>query len=238
VRTGVKLPLLISLPHAGLRVPDEVADLCLLSEREIVEDGDVGAAEIYRGLEREVEAFVTTDVARAIVDLNRSEDDFRRDGVVKTHTCWNVPVYREPLPSDTVETLLERYHRPYHRRLRELSRSGVRLGVDCHTMASHGPPVGPDPGAERPWICLGNADGTCPTDWIEALARCFERAFDHPVSINQPFRGGHIIRAHGAELPWIQLELSRADFMGPAEKGSRTLQALRSWCERFRPQSS
>ena len=92
----MKLPLLLSLPHAGLRVPDEVAHLCTLTEREIAEDGDEGAAAIY-DLAGDVDAFVTTDVARAIVDLNRAVDDRRRDGVVKTHTCWDVPIYREPL---------------------------------------------------------------------------------------------------------------------------------------------
>jgi len=226
------LPLLISLPHAGLIVPAEVLDRCVLSEQEIKEDGDVGASAIYR-IEEEVGAFVTSDVARAIVDLNRAEDDRRKDGVVKTHTCWDVPVYGEPPPETLIEVLLSRHHRPYHRRLTELGRSGrFRLGLDCHTMASHGPPVGPDPGVERPWVCLSNADGTCPREWIHSMASRFEREFGPNVSINRPFRGGFIVRSHATEMPWLQLEISRATFRPDDQKRSAVLRALRAWCER------
>ena len=48
------LPLLISVPHAGLRVPPEVADRCLLTAEEVAADGDVGVAEIYLPLEGRV----------------------------------------------------------------------------------------------------------------------------------------------------------------------------------------
>ena len=148
-----KLNLLVSVPHAGLEVPEEVASYCILTPRQIVEDGDEGAADIY-SLEEEVQAFVTTRIARAIVDLNRPEHDRSKDGVVKTHTCWNVPVYSPFPPENVVEALLDRFYRPYHAELTESARSDTRLGIDCHTMVASGPPVAPDPGAERPWICL------------------------------------------------------------------------------------
>jgi formiminoglutamase len=171
-----------------------------------------------------------TRVARAIVDVNRSVGDRRADGVVKTHTCWNVPIYREPLSAETIEQLLERYYVPYHRQLSECAER-ARLGVDCHTMAAMGPPIGPGPGLERPRICLGNADGTCPEAWIECLVRCFERAFGPDVKVNDPFSGGHIVRSHAAELPWVQLEISRAPFLSNAEKRERVRAALRDWCD-------
>lgn len=225
----MKLPLLISVPHAGLRVPFEAEPYCVLTEEEIAEDGDEGAAEIY-AIEDEAEVFATNDIARAIVDLNRTEDDRRKDGVVKTHTCWDVPVYREFPPEDVIETLLSLYYHPYHVKLGELSGSGVMLGVDCHTMAAVGPPVGPDEGNERPVICLSNAGVTCPEDWLKSMAECLEEAFGLPVSLNHPFKGGHIIRSHAGELPWVQLELSRAPFMEFAEKRECVLKALRAWC--------
>lgn len=223
----MKLPLLISLPHAGLRVPTEALPYCALTEEEIIKDGDESAGEIY-AIESEVAAFATTDVARAIVDLNRAEGDRRKDGVIKTHTCWDVPVYKTPLPENVVAALLKRYYHPYHARLKELSQSGVRLGVDCHTMAAEGPPVGPDTGAERPPVCLSNAGGTCPSDWFDSLANSLEESFQLPVNLNDPFKGGFIIRNHAAELPWVQLELSRAPFLSPGEKRSALLRALRA----------
>ena len=153
------LPLLVSVPHAGLRVPAEVERLCALTPQEVAADGDGGAAEIY-AFEDEVGAFVTTDVARAVIDMNRSRDDIRADGVVKTHTCWNVPVWNRPLSQAEVDGLLDEYHRPYHERLTELGRSGEwMLGVDCHTMAATGPPLGPDPGTGGPGCASATATG-------------------------------------------------------------------------------
>ena len=224
------LPLLLSVPHAGLRVPPEAKPYCILTPQEVEEDGDVGAAAIY-DLESEVDGYVTSDVARAIVDLNRSEDDRRKDGIVKTHTCWDVPVYDPTPPESVFEDLLAKYYRPYHDRLTELGGSGrFQLAIDCHTMAAFGPPVGPDPGAERPWACLSNADGTCPQEWIEELRAAFQRSLGGAVTINTPFRGGYITRTHAAEMPWLQLELSRAPFMDDGEKRARVLEALAGWC--------
>lgn len=231
----MKLPLLISVPHAGLMVPPKVEPYCALTPQQITEDGDEGAAEIYHGLRDHVAAFVTTPVARAIVDASRAENDRQPDGVVKTHTCWNVPIYQDFPPPEIIESLLDQHYRPYHLLLTELAKSGVKLGVDCHTMATKGPPIGPGPGIERPWVCLSNGDGTCPQEWIESLAKCFARAFDHDVAINDPFKGGYIIRSHANELPWVQLELSRAAFMSNDEKHLRVLSALQEWCEQFTP---
>lgn len=223
------LPLLVSVPHAGLRVPAEVEALCRLTPKEVADDGDSGAAEIY-AVSDEVGAFVTTDVARAVVDMNRSRDDVRPDGVVKTHTCWDVSVWRRPLSRAEVAGLLDTYHRPYHQRLTELGRCGEwMLGVDCHTMAAAGPPLGPDPGAERPWVCLSNGDGTCPAEWIESLQQCFQQRLAGPVRINYPFRGGYITRFHAAEMPWLQIELSRAPFLPDDAKRQVVLEALQDW---------
>lgn len=223
------LPLLISVPHAGLRVPPEVEQLCLLTPEQIVADGDEGAATIY-ALKSKVTACLSSDVARAVVDLNRAENDRRPDGVVKTHTCQKVPVYCHPLAEDLVETLLSRYYRPYHKRLTKLAKE-AKLGIDCHTMAEFGPPIGPDPGCERPHVCLSHAEGTCPHQWLAQLIACFERFFGERISVNTPFTGGHIIRSHASELPWVQIELSRGAFLSDAQKHERVVRALKAFCD-------
>jgi formiminoglutamase len=224
----MKLPLIISVPHAGLTVPEEARDYCALVPEQILSDSDEGAAEIY-DLKSEAAAHITTDVARAIVDMNRAEDDRGRDGIVKTHTSYNTPIYRQPVPEDMVEILLERYYRPYHRRLSEYA-ADAKFGVDCHTMAAVGPPSATDSDCERPNICLSNAHGTCPHDWFEKLVRCFHESFDSEISVNHPFKGGYIIRSHSSELPWVQVELSRAPFLQTGEKRERVLQALTLFC--------
>jgi N-formylglutamate deformylase len=220
----MKLPLIISVPHAGLAVPKEVQDYCALTPEQILADSDEGAAEIY-DFKSDVRAYITTDIARAIVDMNRAEETRGRDGIIKTHTCYNARVYRQPVPEDVIEILLDRYYRPYHQRLLE-SAADAKFGVDCHTMAAVGPPSAKDSGSGRPNICLSNAQGSCPQDWFEKIVHCFEASFDSEISVNHPFKGGHIIRSHSSELPWVQVELSRAPFLENSEKRECILRAL------------
>jgi N-formylglutamate amidohydrolase len=222
------LPFLLSVPHAGLTVPTEVEDICVLSKEDITKDGDEGAAEIYLPLEKHVSALVTTDIARAILDMNRGEYDRRKDGIIKTHTCWDVPVYREPPAEDIIIPLIKKYYRPYHSSLSNLA-EGVKLGIDCHTMAEIGPPVGPDQNNVRPHICISNAKTTCPQEWMEILAESLEQVFRTKISINYPFKGGFIVRFHFREIPWVQIELSRASFLSLDEKRDRLLEALFLW---------
>lgn len=232
------LPVLISLPHAGTGVPPEVAHLNLLTPGQIIADGDAGADCIYTRLRSHVRHFATTGIARAYVDLNRREDDIRTDGVVKTHTCWGEPIYGSPPSLEQVRTLIQKYHRPYHRKLAGLAGQGVILGIDCHTMAETGPPIGPDTGQRRPHVCLGDAHGiSCPALWTRIMAECLDRYFKGDVRINRPFAGGWITRHQHQFMPWMQLELSRAFFASDAEKGERVLKALGLFCRYINPGS-
>ena len=228
-----KLPLLLSVPHAGLQIPAEVQQINLLSPKDIIEDGDEGAAQIYAPLQKHVQHYVSTDIARAFVDQNRAEDDFRKDGIVKTHTCWDVPIYQQALTKAIIQQLISRYHRPYHHQLSTLATNNVILAIDCHTMADYGPPVAPDPGMKRPLICLGNVHGkTCPAEWLDKLADCFARQFgDHNIAVNKPFAGGYITQTHGREIPWVQLELSRTPSLSNQDKSAKVLAALQCWCQ-------
>ncbi|MFC2167287.1 N-formylglutamate amidohydrolase [Acidobacteriota bacterium] len=224
----MRLPFLLSVPHAGWKIPPEVEDICILSKKEVLMDGDEGASEIYCPLENKVAAFVTTDIARAIVDLNRAEDDFRKDGIIKTHTCWDVPVYRTEPSTALIETLIKKYYRPYHKKIESLA-SNVKLGIDAHTMAAFGPPVGPDQGKKRPLVCVSNANFTCPESWINSFAECLEDSLGLPVSINTPFLGGYIIRSYSKKIPWIQIEYSRVPFLDYEQKSNALLMALSKW---------
>ena len=225
-----KLPILLSVPHAGLAIPPELETHNLLTTEQIAKDGDVGAAEIY-ALDEQFTKVIRANVARAFVDLNRADDDRRMDGVIKTHTCWKEPIYSEPLPDSLCRNLLDKYYYPYQQSLDDIEDDSIILCVDCHTMAEFGPPVGPDIGQPRPHVCLGDANGqTLPSGWIEKLAKCFREFFGDSVTINQPFSGGYITRTHGKNRPWLQLELSRGGLMSNEEKRDNVFRSLNCFC--------
>ncbi|MHC5108849.1 MAG: N-formylglutamate amidohydrolase [Planctomycetota bacterium] len=223
------LPLLISVPHSGLSIPHEIQEYCILTPEQLAKDGDEGAAEIYDFVDK-VAGYVTTPIARAIVDMNHAIDDRRSDGVVKTHTCWDELVYDPFPPDDVVDSLLLKYYHPYHERLTQSAGPTLKLAIDCHTMAAQGPPIGPDPGCERPLVCVSNAGFSCPDAVLRSMADCFGRVFETEVAVNTPFFGGYITRTHAVEMPWMQLEISRSPELPPAEKRLRMIKALTMWC--------
>ena len=58
------------------------------------------------------------------------------------------------------------------------------------------------------------------------LKECFDELIEGPVTINNPFSGGYITRRHSAEMPWLQLEMSRGSFMSNTDKRQLVLAAL------------
>ncbi|MHC5065078.1 MAG: N-formylglutamate amidohydrolase [Planctomycetota bacterium] len=228
------LPILLAVPHAGLEIPEYLREYCLLSEEEIIADGDVGAAEVY-DLADQVQSYLSTPIARAVLDMNRKAEDRRKDGVVKTHTCWDVKIWRQDLPAELLERVIQDHHLPYHAELtRRAADEGLLLGVDGHTMAAKGPPVGPDPGQERPLFCLGDGEGACPRDWAEDIRDALDAQLGRrgSVTINRPFTGGYTTRFHGREMPWLQIEVSREESMSAADKRRVILAALADWSSR------
>ena len=214
-------PVLLSIPHGGIEIPPELANRIILSPYDLFNDGDAFTKDIY-DLRPHVSEVISTEIARAFIDLNRASDDLppgNSDGVVKSHTSYGKVIYRNGLEPDEalIKKLIERYYLPYHQKIQDLLNGKIfqiELALDCHSMAAVGPSISPDRGEKRPMICLGNAHGqSCPKNTIEKMAECFTRAFslkDNEISINRPFAGGYITRTYGGNpIPWIQVELNR-----------------------------
>ena len=236
----MKAPILVSIPHGGWKVADEIKDIWALSKKDAFHDGDPFTSKIYDYSERVVFQIVM-EYYRAVIDLNRQPDDIapeNPDGVIKSHTCWNVPVYKqESLPDATLtKILLEQYYYPYHKQMEEqIKNPDIKLAVDCHSMAAKSPPIEADAGAVRPLICLGNLGDengeiepvfnrvTCDPELIRFMANEFRIVFQHEdlevappaiATVNVPFNGGNITRRYGGRgTPFVQIEMSRALYL-------------------------
>lgn len=219
-----RLPVLLSIPHGGTRMPIEISDRVCISKKDLFDDGDAFTRDIY-GLKDEVAGYLEGDIARAFVDLNRAKDDLppkNPDGVVKSKTCRGRPIYNpgQELNYELTNLLLKKYYDPYHKKIRENldSSNHIKLMLDCHSMEAVGPEISPDPGKERPKICLGSNHGkSCPIELAQKLARCFKTAFGlkkDDVVIDKPFSGGFITRTYGNEpKPCIQIEINRSLYL-------------------------
>jgi formiminoglutamase len=217
------LPVLLSIPHGGRDIPTELRDRVSITPHDLFDDGDAFTLDIY-DLGDEVARVVRTDVARAFVDVNRAPDarppEFP-DGVVKSATCLQRPIYQAGLEpgNDLTELLIARYHAPYHARLEQAtSDAGIRLALDCHSMLPTPPPIETHGGEPRPLFCLSNGEGaTAPSALLEELAAAIASTFEiEPTDVrqNDPFQGGYIIRRHGRRrTPWIQVEMNRNQYL-------------------------
>jgi N-formylglutamate deformylase len=220
-----KLPVLITIPHGGMSIPNELTDKIIIGKKEIFEDIDPFTQEIYN-LKDKVITLFKTDIARTFVDLSRAPDDLppeNSDGIIKSHTCFGKKIYKENEQPDSslINQLLDKYYHSYHKHLRnyiEKNKKEIQLCLDCHTMAETGPAISPDKGMKRPLFCLGNRFGNAAhNDIIEKLKLSFVEIFnldEKQVAINEPFAGGFITRNYGNNpLPWIQVEMNRSFYL-------------------------
>jgi formiminoglutamase len=232
---GAKLPIVVSVPHGGTRLPKELMPLCLLSPIDFVIDGDTWSRQIY-DVAQEVNGYLAADFPRAIVDVNRSPEDSppqNPDGVVKTVTVQGKQVWHDDVVQNDkslADQLIATYHSPYHARLHELCLTkGAVLGLDCHTMLA----ISPKGDQLRPSICVSNRGNkmaesvtgpcTAPAELVRDFAVCLKNAFHHEdlsVNINDPFFGGYVSRHQASQgpVPWIQLEISRGLYIADENK--------------------
>ncbi len=214
-----KLPFLISIPHGGTQTPDELISSVSITARDLFDDSDSFTQEIY-DVPGHVESLLKFNIARAFVDASRSTDmlppEFT-DGLVKSATCYNKPIYKTGKQPDKKMTglLIQKYYEDYHQKIREaLKNPNIELAMDCHSMAEIAPDVAPDSGNERPLINLGDAERkACDTSITILLKQSFIEVFgfdEDEVTINDPFKGGFITRNYGNKpKPWIQIEMNR-----------------------------
>jgi formiminoglutamase len=232
------LPLLVSIPHGGDKIPEEVRDSINLTLQDILCDGDSLARELY-DFKETVKALVSMPVARAVVDVNRAPDDLppaNPDGVIKTVTLQGISVYKSgKFPKgDIVKTLLRKYYYPYHNEIEFLlNDNDIRLALDCHTMLEYSPSIDDSPGQARPLVCISNggdergmpfekgATITCCPEWIQVLAKSFSDVFaaEGDVTINNPFVGGYTCQHHylNTGVPWMQIELNRRLYLSGSD---------------------
>ena len=234
-------PLLVSVPHDGTFVPDEIAQRLTPAARR-VPDTDWHIARLYAFARELGASMIVPTHSRYVVDLNRSEDDVSLyPGQNTTGLCPVVrfsgePVYlqgREPTPDEIAERV-ERYWRPYHQALRmELDR----------LRAVHGRAVlweGHSIRGELPFLFqgrladmnLGTAGGTsCSPALQQRLEAVLAGQEEFDSVVNGRFKGGHITRHYGdpaSGIEAVQMETSQRAYMDEASFAYNEAKAARA----------
>ncbi|MCL4862093.1 MAG: N-formylglutamate amidohydrolase [Caldilineaceae bacterium] len=151
----IPLPIVQSIPHAGLDAPTEMQDQLLVDATTIYNECDLWADQLYDfahadlqpwrlpGYAPGVLATVSAPIARVFVDANRERDDLDNpDGPIKTQTSYGELIYRAEISIEQKRALRDRYWQPFHHQLAAAlaTHAGqVGLLLDCHNMAQRGP---------------------------------------------------------------------------------------------------
>ena len=219
-------PLLISLPHDGIALPEDIA-VRLTPEARAVPDTDWFVSRLYdfaRGLGASV---LVPTFSRYVVDLNRPPDDVSLyPGQNTTGLCAAVrfsgdPVYlpgQEP-SADEVAARVEQYWRPYHDTLaQELARLRGEFGRvllwEGHSIRSVVPFLFE---GRLPDLNLGTAGGNSCDPALQArLEAVLAAQRDYSWVANGRFKGGYITRRYGRPsdgVDAVQLELAQSTYM-------------------------
>ncbi len=219
-------PLLISLPHNGSAIPDDIAARMTPAARRSV-DSDWHVAELY-DFARELGASVLRPFAsRYVVDLNRPADGHAlypgrtETGLVPTMMFDGTPIYLDGQAPDAAEIAhrVDRWWRPYHEALAaEIARLKAEHGRvvvwEGHSIRSVVPLLFD---GRLPDFNLGTADGaSCSAALAKSLDELLAGQDRYSHVLNGRFKGGYITRQYGRPdegVDAVQLELAQLNYM-------------------------
>ncbi|TKR33802.1 N-formylglutamate deformylase [Luteimonas gilva] len=219
-------PLLISVPHNGTEVPDEIAER-LTDDARRVPDTDWHVARLYAFARELGASMIVPRHSRYVIDLNRPEDDVSLyPGRNTTGLCPIVrftgdPVYREgmaPVEAE-IRARVDRYWRPYHAALAaEIARLKAEHGRlvlwEAHSIKGELPFLFE---GRLPDLNLGTAGGTsCSPELQARLEAVLAGQRDYDFIVNGRFKGGYITRHYGdpaSGVQAVQLEMSQRIYM-------------------------
>ena len=243
-------PLLLSLPHVGHELPEELHE-AYVPRALRSEDTDWHLERLYDFAHELDLNVIVPRYSRYLIDLNRPPDDTPMyPGAANTELCptrffTGEPLYREGRAPDAAEVERRRrlYWQPYHDALRaELDRLRERWGhallFDGHSIQS-----------ELPWLFdgrlpdlnLGTADGkSCAPSLRAALQQALEAQQEQGFSqvVDGRFKGGYITRHYGRpteRVHAVQLEKCQCLYMDEGRGEGASFEFDEARADRLRP---
>jgi len=219
-------PLLISMPHVGSLIPDDIRAQ-LVDRALIAEDTDWHLDKLYAFASAMGASTIVPRYSRYVADLNRPPENVPMyPGVNNTELCPThffsgdalYPAGQEPGEAE-VARRVQTYWQPYHSALAgELARIksifGYAVLFDAHSIAS-----------ELPWLFegtlpdlnLGTVSGTsCAATLRSALSSVLASQSQFTQVVDGRFKGGYITRHYGQpshNVHAVQLEMCWKTYM-------------------------
>jgi len=233
-------PLVLDSPHSWRDWPADAPPIAA-SQEALCSSWDAWVDELWAEAAGGRAPVLAARFHRAYIDANRARDDIdeqlldapwtpaarpsdksaRGFGLLRRYILPGVALYAQKLSVQDVRQRIATFYDPYHGKLAALieaahARHGVSVHIDCHSMKSLGNAMNEDNGLPRPDLVVSDLDGTSADGGLVRWVADRLAAQGLRVRINDPYRGGELIRRHGrpqAGRHSLQIEINRALYM-------------------------
>ncbi len=237
-----EVPLFITIPHSGEKIPDLASWLKALPETILMSDVDRFVDFLYEpALQNLAIPFEKTQWHRYAVDLNRLPQDVDCDAVIGNlnpsgkhsdgyhwvKTKNEVQLMPKPITPEMHQKLTELVFEPFHQNVRGhyeffKTKKHVRVfQIDAHSMPSLGTRMHRDPGQLRADIVVSDCLGkSCHSKFRDLVIAAYVTA-GFKVGYNWPYAGGRVTETYGHPnlgQHAIQVELNRNLYMDETTK--------------------
>ncbi|MCB0363300.1 MAG: N-formylglutamate amidohydrolase, partial [Bdellovibrionales bacterium] len=228
---------LISVPHSGEKVPEEVSWLKGLPESHLMCDVDRFVDKLYQPVVEDLDiTWILAEWHRYVVDLNRLPEDVDQSTVLGVkhlpgeftrgfhwrETTTGQKLMNEPISQELHEQLARKYFWPFHKNIESVYEQFRSEGaknifhIDAHSMPSQGTQAHRDPGQQRADIVISDVNGKSCDVWFRDLVlHCYAKA-GFQTSLNWPYMGGRLTQTYGRPdigQNVIQVEINRSLYM-------------------------
>lgn len=221
-------PLLISVPHDGRQLPDDVASR-MTPVGKSLPDTDWHVADLYGFGKSMGASMVVANYSRYVVDLNRPADDTAlyagqvATGICPARSFAGEALYVDDLVIGEDEQIerVQKYWAPYHAHIAATlaairQQYGYALLWDAHSIPSRVPRLFD---GELPVLNVGTYDGASCAPGMSAAVYDVAKTSTFPAVLNGRFKGGYITRHYGnpaENIHAIQLEIAQRAYMNEA----------------------
>ncbi len=240
------VPLVLDSPHSGRDFPADFD--AAVSEAALREAEDCYVDELYAAAGELGVPLLAASFPRTYIDANRHAGDldlelmegglpadwpweYRPSGKAKLGKAliWRTledgrPIYSGRLKPERVFSRIEKFHKPYHRALKERldaahRRFGKVLHINCHSMRSVAGKQAEDSGKARADFVLGDRDGTSCDPRFTGFVRDVLAGMGYTVKVNDPYKGVELVCAYSdpkAGRHSLQIEIAKRLYMDEA----------------------
>jgi N-formylglutamate deformylase len=227
-----QVPILLSIPHSGIKFPEELKPQYKPDLIAAPDDTDWFVHQLYDFAATMGITIIHSTYSRWVIDLNRDPESkpLYTDGRILTALCPTTNFVGEPLYKDErkdvdateVKRRVDIYYKPYHqqvaKKLFELkNKFGKVLLWECHSIRQFVPTVFPE---KFPDLILGTNDEQSADQGMIKTALAELKSSKYSINHNFPFKGGYITRHFGKPSEGqhaMQLEMSKVNYMDDAE---------------------